>query len=82
MVQCGALAILRRGMGQLTFGETERWRAFTPGDGVNVQQIFVLYRDNQGHIWAGTDNGLWMMMARMAVLAAGPGLGDENLSGF
>lgn len=48
------------GWGQLTLGETEQWRTFTPGDGLNARQVFALYRDNQGRIWAGTSNGLWM----------------------
>lgn len=48
------------GWGQLTFSDTEKWRTFTPGDGLHAEQVFVLYRDNQERIWAGTDNGLWM----------------------
>ena len=36
----------------------KNWRTFTTKDGLPANHIFMLYKDDKGHIWAGTSRGL------------------------
>ncbi len=80
---CWLAVLLGVGLASAALAQRPALRVYTIDDGLKFSQVFAVFQDSQGFIWAGTSYGTGRYDGRVfANLTAGEGLPHDSVKAF